>query len=182
MALTRLHQFEGPLILAIDICTSSARTIVFDRLGREVDGLASRKPLVVGAPEPGASEIYPDSIIASVENCLDRTLSRMDDQAGQIAAVACCTLVSNIIGIDSSGAALTPLYTYADARATEDAERLKAELNEREIHARTGCMLHTSYLPARFQWLARKDPGRFEAVHGGQVQNGIGRILHRIDG
>ena len=41
----------------------------------------------------------------------------------------------------------------------EDAERLRARLDEREVHARTGAFLHPSYWPAKLAWLARAEPG-----------------------
>ena len=60
----------------------------------------------------------------------------------------------------------------ADARSTRGptggptaaAARLRGELDEDAVHARTGCRLHSSYWPAKLAWLRETDPERFERV------------------
>ena len=42
---------------------------------------------------------------------------------------------------------VTPLYTYADTRARREAQELRHELDFAEVYQRTGCPLHTSYMP-----------------------------------
>jgi gluconokinase len=41
---------------------------------------------------------------------------------------------------------------------------LRHELDEEDVQQRTGCRLHSSYLPARLRWLRETDPNRFAAV------------------
>jgi gluconokinase len=48
--------------------------------------------------------------------------------------------------------------TYADTRNAADAQALRERLNEYDIHERTGCLLRTSYWPARLAWLRRVAP------------------------
>src|SRR5207237_80808 len=55
----------------------------------------------------------------------------------------------------------TRLITWADARPRSAAARLRKELDEIAVHARTGCMLHASYLPAKLSWLRDADPESF---------------------
>ena len=65
------------------------------------------------------------------------------------------------MGVDAAGVIQTPLFIYADTRSRDDAQRLRDELGPaglQETHDRTGCILHTSYLPPRFLWLARAHP------------------------
>jgi gluconokinase len=62
-------------------------------------------------------------------------------------------MVSNVMGIDGRGYPTTPIYTWADTRCAEDADRLRAAVDEQAVHERTGCYIHTSYLPARLVWL-----------------------------
>jgi gluconokinase len=49
----------------------------------------------------------------------------------------------------------TPIFTWGDGRCREDADRLRAALNEKAYHARTGCRLRTPYWPAKLRWLRR---------------------------
>jgi len=151
-------QIEPPLVLALDIGTSSVRALLFDRLGRAVEGAEERRAYDLSVTAQGASETDPDVLLESVWTCVDGVLARAGELAGRIGGVGICTLVGNILGVDGSGRAITPLMTYADTRAAEDAAALRAELHEAEVHDRTGCLFHPSYLPSRFRWLARTKP------------------------
>jgi gluconokinase len=51
-----------------------------------------------------------------------------------------------------------------DSRCRDDAAKLREELGEHEIHARTGCMVRASYWPAKLVWLRRTDRKLFASV------------------
>ena len=81
--------------------------------------------------------------------------------------MAADTFVGNVLGVDAAGNPVTPVYTYADTRNAADAQAWRAELGTAgaaEAHDRTGTLIHTSYLPARFRWLARVDPDAFASA------------------
>lgn len=155
---------EPPLILSLDIGTSSLRAMLFDRQGRAVEGMAAREPLEIKARADGAAEADADRLLEQVWQCLDRVMAQAASLAPQIAGVATCTFVSNIVGVDGVGRAVTPLTTYGDTRAAGEVVGLRAEFDENEVHHRTGCHFHPSYLPARFRWLARAQPDLFRRV------------------
>ena len=50
---------------------------------------------------------------------------------------------------------MTPLYAWGDARAREDAARMRERVDAAAVHARTGCFVHESYPAARLVWLRR---------------------------
>ena len=151
-------QIEPPLVLALDIGTSSVRALLFDRLGRAVEGAEARSAYDLSATAEGASETDPDVLLEAAWTCVDGVLAGAGALAGRIGGVGICTLVGNILGVDGSGRATTPLITYADTRAADEAAALRGELDEAEVHDRTGCLFHPSYLPSRFRWLARTKP------------------------
>jgi gluconokinase len=154
---------QAPYILALDLGTSSARTHLFDARGNQIAGGASRKiELRTGAD--GASEMDPDALVEALCDCIDETLAQAGRAAGDIAAVAICTFVSNLLGIDAGGSAVTPVITYADTRAAPDAEALRERLDEAETYQRTGARFHPSYLNARFAWLRRTRPDWLKQV------------------
>ncbi len=157
-------QAEAPFVLAIDIGTSSLRTALFDRLGRMLKGMEAHRPLEVRTTSAGASEADPLRVVEGVGECLDEVLGRCGALQGKIAAVASCTFVSNVLGIDENHRPLTPLITYADSRASSEVAGLKRDLDEILVHDRTGCHFHSSYLPARFRWIARHQPEIFRQV------------------
>ena len=141
---------EAPLVLTLDVGSSSVRSMLFDRLGRAVKGIQAREQYRLETPETGAAEIEPDVLLERAFGCLDGLLDRAGRLARQIGGVGISTLVSNLLGVDGHGRTTTPVYTYADTRAESDAAFLRSQLNEPDVHNRTGCRLHSSYLPARF--------------------------------
>ncbi len=149
---------ERPLVLTIDIGTSSVRALAYDRQARLIDGIGAQEHYEVHSAVDGASVDDPDAALVRVWRCIDAALAQAGPLAGQIGAVALDTLVSNIMAIDATGRPLTPLITYADTRNASDAEALRRDLDERAVHQRTGCLLRTSYWPARLAWFRRTQP------------------------
>lgn len=149
---------EAPLILSLDLGTSSVRGILFDRLGRVVEGTTAHRAYELRTTTEGASKADPDVLVEQAWSCVDEVLARSDSLSVQIEGVASCTFVSNVLGIDEAGHAVTPLTTYADTRAAEAVPGLREDLDEEVVHQRTGCLFHPSYLPARFRWLAEDRP------------------------
>lgn len=156
--------FEPPLILAIDIGTSTVRTVVFDGLGRAVQGLEARRPHKIEVRRGGICETAPDPLLRLVWDCIDETLAKASPLTDELKAVALCTFVGNLMGADENGRALTPLITYADTRSDDEAQWLRSKLDEAAVHDRTGCRFHPSYWPALLLWFARKKPGPFAKV------------------
>ncbi len=162
--ITSPEHSESPLIVSIDIGTSSIRAALFDRMGRILEGMETRESQEIQTSPAGAAEADAELLLGSVFQCLDGLLTRADGLKLPIAGVAVCTFVNNILGVGEDGKKLTPLTTYADTRGEVEVDRLKNEFDEAETHDRTGCRFHPSYLPARLRWFARNDPELFERV------------------
>ena len=145
--------------LAIDIGTSSLRAMLFDAQGVTVPGIFARKALDTATTADGGVTLDPEELTRLCFTCIDEVLQ----QGGRrrIARVAADTLVANLLGIDERGQPVTPLYTWADTRGADLADRLDATGYTR----RSGCRLHTSYWPLRILWLQREQPQRFRRVH-----------------
>ena len=149
---------ERPVILAIDIGTSGVKILLYDRMGREVEGIRWSQAFEIRTSAGGASEIDPDRLLEVVWRGIDAMLAKAGPMVQDIAGVATCTLVGNIMGIDQQGRPLTPVFTYADTRAESEVAWLGQQFDETAVHDRTGCHFHSSYLPARFRWLGQTQP------------------------
>lgn len=150
------------MFLTIDIGSSSARAILFDDHANLVsDSLVSQKYDFDVTPN-GGSTIDAKFLKVLVEACVDDVLKH--PAATGIRAVGMATFVGNVMGVDHNGQALTPVYTYADTRSSEDVEALTKHVDVGENLQRTGCPLHTAYHPARLHWLKRTQPETFGAV------------------
>jgi len=155
---------ESPMILAIDIGTSSVRVSLFDAQARALPGLYAQSSYQLRTTPDGGATLDPDEVCQQLFECLDRVIDQAGDRANDIVAAGCCTLVANVLGVDDQGQAISPLYTWADARGREAVEWLRAGLDENEVHQRTGCLLHTSYLSTRLRWIQSARPELFRQV------------------
>jgi len=145
-------------VLVLDIGSSSARALIFDERGTIVH--SAKRPYSFDVTPPGAATMEAEVLRAHVEAVIAEVLPFADD----IAAVGMDTFVGNILGVDAHGQAVTPIYTYADARSADDVIALREQINVRDMHQRTGTMHHTAYLPARLHWLRRTEPALFAQV------------------
>src|SRR5690625_408230 len=151
-----LREAVDPLVLAVDVGSTGSRGGVYDARGLPVAGLRHKVPHSFTTAADGTSVIDPLQVLAEVEEII-AAVAR-PDLAGRVAAVATDTFASSLVGVDAAGVPLTPCYTYADSRCAEQVGALRAELDEADVQQRTGCRLHTSYLPARLRWLRQTQP------------------------
>ena len=151
-----------PLVLTIDVGTSSARCALHDGTGQRLHGASSGYVPRLGAD--GAVELDPESMIALVSALIDRTMIEAGALRSSIACVASGGFWHSMVGVDRAGSALTPVYLWRDARSHHDAALLRRALDERAVHARTGCVIHWSYLPAKLAWIRRTDRALFDRV------------------
>jgi gluconokinase len=141
------------LALALDIGTSSTRAILFSSEGAAMPGLRAQSDYQVRTDPQGMAEFDPDFLLDQTARCIDEVLMRAGNLAKRIAGVGVCTFWHSMLGLDDNNVAVTPLYTWADTRPGSYASGLASNLNADEVHSRTGCVIHSSYLPARLLWL-----------------------------
>ena len=149
---------ERPLVLTIDVGSSSVRAAIYDGNASRVPGLEAQLGHELVTSPDGGVTADAEHIAALVEQALDMVLAAAGDVAGDIAAVGMDTIASSVLGVDGDGSPVTPVYTYADTQPTAEVAALKRDLDVAQIYDRTGCPQHTSYLPARILWLRNTFP------------------------
>ncbi|MGE5138755.1 MAG: gluconokinase [Rudaea sp.] len=151
-----LNAGQEPFILVVDIGTSSLRAMVVDGQARPIDGLYVRREHQPHVTREGGAELDPAPLFENFVSALDELLGRSGDL--RISAVAASTLAHNVLGADREGNPITPIYLYSDSRAAAVTERLRTRVDWGQIYARTGCPLHTGYLPERLLWFSETYP------------------------
>jgi len=141
-------------VLSIDVGTSGARAALFDERGNEGAQVRNRRSAVIS----DFAELDPDRLVAEVVNTIDQLPAQ---SSARIDLIAISAFWHGLVGVDSAGQPTTPLLTWADTRAAQFANDLRAEFNEPEIHARTGCRFHPSYWPAKLRWLKHEQTDKF---------------------
>ncbi|MBW7883880.1 MAG: carbohydrate kinase [Caldilineaceae bacterium] len=151
----------SPLTLTLDIGSSSTRALVFDHRATCVPGLVAQVPNAPIIDRQGDTTFDATAIWSNVLTVIDQIMDAAAHRAADIKTVACCTFVTNILGVRRDGTPVTPVLTYANPSAAADVALLREELGPAgvdHVHDRTGCLLHSSYLPARFRWIERTHP------------------------
>jgi gluconokinase len=130
--------------------------MMFDSSARAIDGLETQIKYQMRTTADGGVQADADELMRYVEHAIDDLLTRAREIGMPVAAVASASLVSNVVGVDESGNAVTPVYVYADSRGSPQVEELRARFDEETVHQRVGTPFHTSYLPARLLWLEQQ--------------------------
>ena len=166
-----------PLILALDVGTSSTRALLFDAAGAEVPGVKAQETYALTITSEGEVSVDADKLVAVVAQTIDQALQQAGAQASSIGAVAADTFWHSLVGVAADGQeAVTPLITWEDTRPREAAAALRRQLDEAAIHRRTGARLHASYWPAKLRWLATTQPETFKRA---AQWLSFGEYLHR---
>lgn len=146
-----------PVVLALDLGTSSVRTALFDEQAHVIPGSRASVIYRVRHSADHGAELDPQVLLRATRRCLRLTKSPLQTVAGS-------GFWHSLLGLDRAGNPLTPIYTWADARGTSDAAALREKLDERAVQQRTGCMLRASFWPAKLGWLRRTDRKLFRRV------------------
>ena len=128
-------------VLAVDVGTSSLRAELFDGEGTPLREIVRRRY------EPGPT-LDPEPLVASVRDAITA--------AGPIDAVAYSCLWHSLVALDERDRPVTPVFTWLDRSAAEDAIALARELDPVAAHARTGAPIHPSFWPAQLRRLRRE--------------------------
>ncbi len=167
---------EPPFILALDVGTSSVRALLFDATGAAIPHIRAQHSYKLITSNEGEVSVDADMLVETVAKSVDETLAAAGPLAAQIGAVATDTFWHSLIGVDASNHALMPLLTWEDTRPRRASAELRAQLDEKAIHERTGALLHASYWPAKLRWLATNQPDVFK--YAAQWLS-FGEYLHR---
>lgn len=156
---------SGPLVLALDVGTSSVRASLYTEEAREVPGTQARTPINISTTIEGGAELDAREALEQVARTIDMALALAgDNQSLRIETVAVSCFWHSLVGVDDEGTAVTPVLGWADTRAAVEASELSRRFDERSFHARTGAPFHPSYWPAKLLWLKRTRPEIYQSV------------------
>ena len=159
-----MSPFSEPLVVSLDVGTSSVRTLLFDAHGCEVEGFGTQLPYQVVTTADGGVEAGGDELSELAVRSLSAIHTQMKASGLRPAAVGSCTFWHNVLGVGEDGRPTTPVIHLFDTRSAGAAKRLAERIDARMQHARTGCELHASYLPAKLLWLSEARPEVFRAT------------------
>lgn len=151
-------------VLAIDIGSSAIRAAIYDSRADLSESLAVTIPHSQVVRSDGTSIEDAIELADLVDSAIDRLMATHDRQSQPIVGVGMASMASTILGIDAEGEPVTPVYTYADSRPSQDVVSLRQSINVDLTYQRTGVMQHWSYVPARILWTRRTSISIFNRV------------------
>jgi gluconokinase len=141
------------LFLALDIGTSSVRSALYDGAAEVLPETMVKNERTVEITEDGGAEIDANEAFAQVVQAIDDVFNKCPAEVAETEYVAASCFWHSLIGIDEKGAPTTPVYTWAETRAADFVQKLRDDLNEEEIHNRTGARFHSSFWTGKLLWL-----------------------------
>jgi gluconokinase len=151
---------EDTRILSVDLGSSSVRAELYDGSGTRQEGTETKLAYELQYTPDGGVAKDADELLDLVARAIDGALNKAGD--ARISGVAMSTFWHSVLGLDGEGRPTTPVLTWADRRAAGTARELRESLDEAAFHRRTGCVLHSSYWPAKLLWLSRERAEAFE--------------------
>jgi gluconokinase len=147
-------------VLAIDIGTSSVRATLYGR---------ALQPLRHGGQVKYRWRVAVDGSVETAASAIERALGDAIDSAlagsdAPVDAVGIAAFWHSLVGVDAHGRPVTGVIPWTDTRSAAEVDRLRDQVDEHALHARTGCRLHTSYWPSRLRWFRRHDAKTFRRV------------------
>jgi gluconokinase len=145
---------EDSRVLSIDLGSSSVRAEFYDGSGTREEGTETKVDYELEYTHDGGVVKDADELLDLVARAVDGALSNAGN--APISGVAMSTFWHSVVGLDREGSPTTPVLYWADRRAAGTARELSESVDEAAVHRRTGCVLHSSYWPAKLLWLCRE--------------------------
>jgi gluconokinase len=151
-------------ILTLDAGSSSVRTLLYDRDARQVQGFGSQLTYEAATTPDGGVEIDSDKLLALAVRSLSDIHGQMQSAGRRPSAFGFSSFWHNVLGVDASGKAATPILHPFDTRSLGASKKLAGRIDGVAQHSRTGCVLHPSYWPPKLLWLSESQPEIFLSV------------------
>jgi len=139
------------VIVGLDVGTTGVKAVAFG-LGSSWRRVAIREyPLSTPAPHEEVQD--PAVILAAAREALTECVAAAS--GAEVIAVSVSAAMHGLLGLDSALAPLTPLITWADSRAHDEARALRR--SGPDLHGLTGAPVHPMTPVTKLMWFARHE-------------------------
>jgi gluconokinase len=148
------------VVIGLDVGTTAVKASAFGPGSPWRHTAVREYPLV--HPAPDRTEQDPEVIVRATRETLAETVAAA--APAEVVAVSVSAGMHGLLALDGQQRPLTPLVTWADARARDEARSLHEAGLARDLHALTGTPVHPMSPLAKLRWFARNDPATCEAA------------------
>lgn len=169
-----------PLLVGLDIGTTSVKAGVFDASGRQLASVG--REYRISHPAPDRAEL--DAMTywtAAVEAVREAVSVARRDIAEPVVAIGVSSQGETVVPVDAAGTPLAPAMVWLDNRATAEAGDLAARFDAATVYDVTGVPeVNATWTAAKILWLRRHEPAVFrDAARFLLVED---FVLHRLTG
>ncbi len=154
MTATAPDRTPAEVVIGLDVGTTAVKAVAFG-VGSTWRRTAVREyPLL--QPQPGHQVQDPDTLAAAVFAALAECVAACD--GARVLTVSVSAAMHGLLGLDGGHRPLTPLVTWADDRAREEAAQLRATGRATELHRVCGAPVHPMTPLTKLMWFHRVEP------------------------
>ena len=147
--------------LGVDVGTTSAKAVAFSKSGEVF--ASSSCPYKMHHPQPTWSEQDPEEVFTAVVTCTNKVISSLPSFTPLFLAFS--SAMHGLLVMDKTGNPITRSMIWADNRASEIADILKATDWGEEIYHITGVPIHAMTPLCKLIWLKENDPETFNKAY-----------------
>ncbi len=129
-----------------------------------MEGFGSQVPYQETTTSDGGVEIDAEQLSDLAIRSLTAIHQQVESAGRRPAAFGFSSFWHNLLGVDGAGRPCTAILHPFDTRSNSAAKKLAQRIDGAALHARTGCVLHPSYWPAKLLWLSESQPEKFRAA------------------
>lgn len=145
-----------PLLLGIDIGTTSARVLLIDRNGRIRAEQEQGYPLLT--PQPLWAEQQPEDWWQAVVKAIQAVLNRPQIRAGGIVAIGLTGQMHGLVLLGKENEVLRPAILWNDQRSAGQCRELTERIGADRIRQLTGNPLLAGFTAPKLAWVYRHEP------------------------
>ncbi|SDZ42601.1 Sugar (pentulose or hexulose) kinase [Micromonospora pattaloongensis] len=142
-----------PLLVGLDVGTTSSKAVVFTAAGQPVAQGRSVTPWTTTAQ---GAEMDPNAVLDSAREAL--ALALADAPEGAVAAVGVTSMGESGVLLDGRGAPLGPVIAWHDTRDGAEVDDLKAAIGDDRFARHTGLPLRGQWSLTKHRWLLAHHP------------------------
>lgn len=155
------------VVIGLDVGTTAAKATAF-ALGSS-RRISAAEEYTLDEPEPGWQVQDPQRMWHAARNVVRTVVDESPaggaaDEGVEVVGIGLSTAMHGLIGLDERQQPVTPLISWADARATDQAGRLRGTELGRRLHRASGTPIHPMSWLTKLQWFAEHDEVTLQRV------------------
>lgn len=146
----------GPVVLGLDLGTSSAKAVAVDTAGRDLVHAAVEVP--APARHTDRAEQDPDRLLDALADAVRQVTGDPRLEGREVLGIGCSAAMHSLLALDAAGDPITPAVVWADNRAAPQVTAIAGEWRAAGLATRTGTPLHPMSPLAKLRWFAEEAP------------------------